>query len=567
MLLSDQRMPESVIEAPAGNSDASSGDIYGTGLEVQLSSSPEKNITVLSVQRIKSLFEGAFDAQFTILDGASGEVLVASPAQPKRDWGLHGQLCREVSRRGRPEFIDEEDPFLTLALPMKEADGTETVAVATFLTRRVAEEEDISRSAELLGMRPDEASAWARTQMPWTPEALKTISDLVLDGVWAKHRIEELQKEANSLSVNLASTYEEISLLYRLTQNLKLSESEDDLGRVALEWMQEVLPAAGLAIQFLQAASADDLTIPDTGRREMLLTRGDCPLNEAEFSELIALLAPQVPYQPIVVNRSTTEHPDWPFPQIRQVIAVALAEGENLFGWLVALNHVEDAEFGTVEASLLSSVAAILGIHGGNIDLYRQQSELLAGMVRALTSAVEAKDPYTCGHSDRVARVAVHLAEELGCDAKMIKTLYLAGLLHDIGKIGIDDNVLRKAGSLSHAEYEHIKQHVDIGHRILHDLAKLEEVLPVVLHHHESWDGGGYPNRLNSERIPLAARIVAVADAFDAMSSDRPYRKRMPDEEVDRILRAGAGQQWDPKVIDAFFRVSEDIRKIGLEEK
>ena len=172
----------------------------------------------------------------------------------------------------------------------------------------------------------------------------------------------------------------------------------------------------------------------------------------------------------------------------------------------------------------------------------------------APTSAVDAKDQYTRGHSDRVARIAVRLAQELGCDIQTRKTLYLAGLLHDIGKIGIDGKVLGKAGPLSPAEYEHIKQHAEIGHRILYDLPKLHDVLQVVRHHHESWDGGGYPDGLDGERIPLAARIVAVADAFDAMSSDRPYRKAMSDHQVDRILGDGAGRQWDPRVIDAYFR-------------
>jgi HD-GYP domain-containing protein (c-di-GMP phosphodiesterase class II) len=122
--------------------------------------------------------------------------------------------------------------------------------------------------------------------------------------------------------------------------------------------------------------------------------------------------------------------------------------------------------------------------------------------------------------------------------------------------------VLHKPGKLSDDEYAHVKQHVNTGHRILNDLAKLEDVLPVVLHHHESWDGRGYPHQLASQRIPLPARIVAVADAFDAMSSDRPYRRGMADAKVEEILRAGAGQQWDPAVIDAFFRVREDIRQI-----
>jgi len=376
-----------------------------------------------------------------------------------------------------------------------------------------------------------------------------------------------LQKEAGDLSVNLASTYEEISLLCRLTQNLKISESDESLSQVALEWMKDILPAAGLAIQLLPVSNSEKPTIRTARSQSVLVRQGDCPVDVAQFSKLIAHLGPKAPSRPIVVNRSTTGQPDWPWPSIRQMIAVALTDGEHVFGWLAAFNHVDNGEFGAVEVGLLSSVAAILGIHSGNIDLYRQQSELLAAIVRSLTSAIETKDSYTCGHSDRVARVAVRLAEELDCDPKTVETLYLAGQLHDIGKIGIDDDVLQKAGRLSEDEYEHIKQHVEIGHHILHDLERLEEVLPVVLHHHESWDGCGYPNKLDSEQIPLAARILAVADAFDAMSSDRPYRKCMPDDSVDRILRAGAGQQWDPQVVDAFFRVREDIRRICREEQ
>ena len=347
---------------------------------------------------------------------------------------------------------------------------------------------------------------------------------------------------------------------------MKLSKSDEELGRIALEWLGEVVPAAGLAIRLTPSAEAVKSALKPDRSRPVFLASGDCPLDAAEFSVLIEYIETNRMQGPIVLNRPITARADWPCPRVRQLIAVPLAEGENSFGWLAALNHVDDAEFGTVEANLLNSVAAILGIHGGNIELYRQQSELMEGIIRSLTSAIDAKDPYTCGHSDRVARVAVRLAEEMGCDAEMLKTIHLAGLLHDIGKIGVDDSVLRKAGKLTDDEYEHIKRHAEIGHHILHDLSKLEEVLPVVLHHHESWDGGGYPHRLATDHIPLAARIVAVADAFDAMSSDRPYRKGMPDERVDEILRAGAGQQWDPAVIDAYFRCKDDLRRICREE-
>ena len=267
------------------------------------------------------------------------------------------------------------------------------------------------------------------------------------------------------------------------------------------------------------------------------------------------------------MNHLTTSAADWQFPAIRQLIVVPLVEGSKVFGWLAAFNHAQDHELGTVEASLLTSVAAILGIHSGNADLYREQADFFAGVVRALTSAIDAKDPYTCGHSNRVARVSVRLAQEMGLPADQVNTIYLSGLLHDIGKIGIDDTVLRKPGPLTPEEYEHIKKHAEIGHRILADLKQLDEVLPVVLHHHEQWDGRGYPHKLAGEAIPLLARICAVADAFDAMGSDRPYRKGMPEQQLDGILRSGAGQQWDAQVIDAFFRARADIREISRRER
>ncbi|HPP53856.1 MAG TPA: HD domain-containing protein, partial [Thermoguttaceae bacterium] len=142
-----------------------------------------------------------------------------------------------------------------------------------------------------------------------------------------------------------------------------------------------------------------------------------------------------------------------------------------------------------------------------------------------------------------------------------------AGLLHDIGKIGVEDSVLRKPEKLTPEEYEHIKQHVRIGHRILQDLKKLDNVLPIILYHHEAWDGSGYPDQLPREENPMGARIIAVADAFDAMSSDRPYRKGMPIEKIETILQAGAGRQWDPQVVEAFFQAKQDILEIVRRER
>jgi putative nucleotidyltransferase with HDIG domain len=514
-------------------------------------------------RELRALLERTFDTSLAMFDGETGELLSAAADHPMDDWARYGELCREVSRRGRVELIGEADPFVVLAVPGSGCEGDAPVAAAVFLTRHAEPAEDLSHAAEQLGMDAADAPAWAHRQIPWALPALERVGDLVLAHLRADKRTKDVELEARNLSVNLASTYEEISLLYRLTQHLKISESDEDLGRVALEWLAEVLPADGLALQLVAAVPPDESFRREGNAPPRLLSHGCCPIDNTQFTAILDYLGPGVSGRPFVVNCPVTAHADWRWPQVRQMIAVALAEGENVFGWVAAFNHVEDGEFGTVEANLLSSVAAILGIHSGNIELYRHQSELLAGIVRALTSAIDAKDPYTCGHSDRVARVAVRLAEELGCDAKTLNTIYLSGLLHDIGKIGVDDHILRKAGKLSDAEYEHVKKHAETGYRILRDLRKLGDVLPVVLHHHESWDGSGYPHQLDAEAIPLSARIVAVADAYDAMGSDRPYRKGMPAEKIDAIFRAGAGQQWDPQVVEAFFRARDEIQAIS----
>jgi HD-GYP domain-containing protein (c-di-GMP phosphodiesterase class II) len=261
---------------------------------------------------------------------------------------------------------------------------------------------------------------------------------------------------------------------------------------------------------------------------------------------------------------------------VSSFIIVPIVNGAEFIGWLLALNRnnerninieelpweVSYLEFGTHEATLMSSSAAILATHARNVELFREREELLVSMVRALVSAIEAKDEYTRGHSERVALYGKRLAEELGLGEDYCERLYLTGLLHDVGKIGVRDAVLRKPDALTDDEFEEIKQHPDKGWSILQDLEPLNYVLPGVLHHHESHNGRGYPDGLAGDRIPLDGRILAVADAFDAMTSDRPYRNGMPLAKAEAILKDGAGKQWDPEMIDAFFRAMPDILEI-----
>jgi HD-GYP domain-containing protein (c-di-GMP phosphodiesterase class II) len=258
-----------------------------------------------------------------------------------------------------------------------------------------------------------------------------------------------------------------------------------------------------------------------------------------------------------VVNRISSTH----LPNVRRVAVVA-ADRQASIGWLLAINPIDGRPFSTVEVEILQPVAALIATQRSNARLYGDLKELLFGVIRALTSAIDAKDPYTSGHSERVARIAVRLGEELGMSLTQRGDLYLMGLLHDVGKIGIDDSVLKKPGRLTPEEYRQIQAHVRIGMHILSDLKKLSHLLPGVAHHHEALDGTGYPLGLSGNAIPLPARILAVADAFDAMSSSRPYRRGMTNAQIDAELQKGTGKQWDPRVISALFACRDDIDRI-----
>ncbi|MHB0913728.1 MAG: HD domain-containing phosphohydrolase [Armatimonadota bacterium] len=185
-------------------------------------------------------------------------------------------------------------------------------------------------------------------------------------------------------------------------------------------------------------------------------------------------------------------------------------------------------------------------------DLYKILHDPNIAAIRSLAAAVDARDRYTFGHSERVAMYALSIGEALGLSDDIMNELKVAALLHDLGKIGIPDSVLKKEGSLTREEREIVREHPSVGGNILKRAPQLDTIIPAVLFHHERWDGEGYPNGLSGDGIPLFARILAVADAFDAMTSDRPYRRAMSAESAAIELKANAGKQFDPKIIEAF---------------
>ncbi len=191
---------------------------------------------------------------------------------------------------------------------------------------------------------------------------------------------------------------------------------------------------------------------------------------------------------------------------------------------------------------------------------YRILKKAHLDSVKVLAEAIDAKDPYTRGHSDRVTRMSLRIAFQYGFTEERLESLEYGALLHDIGKIGIKDEVLQKPGALSSEEYQYIQEHPLIGVKIVEGLDFFKDKIPMIRHHHEHFDGSGYPDGLVGETIPLEARIIAVPDAFDAMTSARPHREMMPLQDVLMELEKCKGTQFDPKVLEIFLH--EKIYKL-----
>jgi HD-GYP domain-containing protein (c-di-GMP phosphodiesterase class II) len=209
-------------------------------------------------------------------------------------------------------------------------------------------------------------------------------------------------------------------------------------------------------------------------------------------------------------------------------------------------------EIGELAENFNSMSAAIELAIEGLKKAAHENNLLFINSVRMLAAAIDAKDPYTRGHSERVARYSMAIGKNLQMSEKEMRDLRISALLHDVGKIGIDDRILRKPGALNDEEFEVMKQHPAKGAAIMGGVAQLIDIIPGMKYHHEKWSGGGYPDNLKEEQIPVQARIIAIADTFDAMTTNRPYQKAMELSYVVEKVKSFAGTRFDPRVVEAF---------------
>jgi HD-GYP domain-containing protein (c-di-GMP phosphodiesterase class II) len=502
-----------------------------------------------SARAFQEVLQEVFGIPFTLFDAVTGLKVVPGgsvhdrPALPGPDPAAVVQLAAS----GQPLVVPCEPNAFRVSLVLHSGGAAALVAVGFFPA--------LSDSARARALEHKRLQGWARD----FSERLR-LRDLLATRT----------KGDEELHGQLTGAWEVNLTLGECMQRLRFN-------RHALRDRQRILQSA------LQLLHAEALLWTRLQPGCAPLIAGELPITAEEALALAEHLSRAPDAQgpePYLCNnlRATPWGPS--FPAVHSLLAFNLS-GHGTSAWLIALNKQgkagsqpggalpAPAPFRNSDAAVLSPFASMMDMHARAAGKFEELRSLLVGLARCLTAAIDAKDAYTAGHSERVARLAVEIGRELHLPDDQLSDTYLAGLLHDVGKIGVRESVLCKPGPLTPEEFEHMKQHVTIGYQILQDLGPMRHLLPGVLHHHERFDGKGYPSGLAGEKIPFLARLLAVADGFDAMSSDRPYRAPMSPARVLSELKTGAGTHWDPQIIAAALRCTNRlvaIRQRGLGE-
>ena len=421
----------------------------------------------------------------------------------------------------------------------------------------------------VLPLSCDQTEVLATTQVTATagPAATRT-ARLFTKAFHHEATISRLHEENERLIARTYCNLEELSFLRDTVAYVagpQRPHSQDNYCEGLLPRLQRYIHVEGVA--FVPAKSGMAKT-PDFAKFQW---HGEDSVDRKEAERLIENYYSDSLQSPVVRKLFDNASESRRYSTVRDFVLLPIQESDQIWGWLAVMNrcdpHVDESDpketreprgFGTGEVAILRSAGTVIALQDHNETLLAEKEQLLSDLVAALVSALESKDVYTRGHSQRVAAMSQKLARRIGMPERSCQQMYLTGLLHDIGKIGLNDATLAKPGRLTRDEFEEIKRIPQSGWAILHDLQALGFVLPGVLHHHENYDGSGYPDGLHGEAIPLEGRIIGIADAYDAMISDRPYREGMSHETVAEVMTADGGKQWDPTLVALLFQMNDE---------
>lgn len=373
---------------------------------------------------------------------------------------------------------------------------------------------------------------------------LQLIRDLEKAKVESKRYIEDLD---NLLS--MLTHFQEIGMNYTKTNNIqKMCDLIIEYATDLLETKMGSLMLINKSTNMLEIVSARGLSDEVVKSTKLYIGEG---IAGRVTQEGKAIYCEDVDSDVRFLRHSKVQYDSKSF------IAVPLKVKNKIIGVLNINSKTKEKKFSPRDLKLTKILADQAAIAIENMQLYNGMKEVYLGTIKTLAEAIEAKDPSTRGHTERVTKFAVEIAKEMDLPSNLVTNIEFAALIHDIGKIGIKDDVLLKPGQLSKSEYESIKKHPLIGEQILAPVEFLTNVAPLVLYHHEHYNGEGYMEGLKGEEIPVGARVLNVADSYEAMIAERPYSKSMTQKDAIQELRNNAGTQFDPKIVEAFLRVLE----------
>jgi putative nucleotidyltransferase with HDIG domain len=455
--------------------------------------------------------------------------------------------------RGAPVWVAEDRaPEFAQALAEAGADGIAgDVPLAGCRHRMLQDGRTILSAAIALPSAAPIGYVVAVGDLMWLESAATAAVTQALEDIAAAIRDEQrLRYELDCLSAELAERYEELHLVYGIDALIREFEGGWEVLRKLLELCaghMNVDLAAFVYPRLDLTLSATQLSKPMFNLDLVLCElRGDLYRFVQAGRESVAINEAQDPRRGYIFT-------DMPY----KLLASPLYLGGEVAAMLALINHDDKPDFTASDRKLMEVMANQFSNLLHMCRLLDEQRTFNRQVVSALIEAVEAKDPYTRGHSDRVRAISVDIGRELDLPAADLDNLAWAAVLHDVGKIGVPDAVLCKPGPLTRDEYTFIKVHSERGCEILRHIDRLQQCVPIVRHHHERFTGGGYPQGISGRAIPLGARIIAVADTYDAMTSSRAYRAGRSHGEAVAEIRRVSGTQLDPQVVDAFLRVCE----------
>ncbi len=372
-------------------------------------------------------------------------------------------------------------------------------------------------------------------------------------------RVKRLLEQLND---KLARKMREQEILFTISECLSRTRNSEELYQILVELCAKLADASNSMLWIKEEDRHSLILVASCGEIDEELTEISFDSHSHPVIKVIRDGIPVLGENPVSPQKTDSDSPSCrgcyllvPF-RIREEIIGVLGVSDPDMG----MDHAHEPLF------LLHILSERASLTVENILLYDTLFMNLHATLRALVRSLEAKDPYTKLHSERVTQWAVEIAKKMGCSEEEIESLTFAGHLHDIGKIGIRDQILMKPGRLTDEEYEIIKTHPVIGAEIVGHLGLLQAETSIIRHHHERWDGKGYPDGLKEKEIPKLSRILAVADTYDAITSRRPYRDAKSDQfALDEIVR-NSGTQFDPHVVDAFVLLMKDQMQEGHSE-